>query len=80
MKVQVSPIYSLITTSWLVLLGFSGIIGAIIAPFYIGENYLISLVVGVLKILVGFVFIMLWLIAWYNFMQMSIQYMIADNE
>jgi hypothetical protein len=75
----ITPIYSIITLIWFVLLGLSGVIAVLIAPIAPNGTYLVILAIGIVKLAIGTTLIVFWLASWYKIMQLLLVYELQKN-
>lgn len=77
---QFNPIYNIITIIWFVLLGLCGIIAVLVVPISPEGSFLVTLGIGGLKVILGGVLLLFWLLSWYKLMELLLVYELQKNK
>lgn len=73
------PLYMVITTVWLVLIGLCGIIALLVVPInYASIEY--SILISALKVIAAGIAIAIWLITWYRLLGIILIYKMSKNN
>ena len=71
---DINPLYSILILVWFILLGIFGLLRETIAPITIVGPYFLVIGFSILKIIIGIILILLWLISWNKLLKIVIIY------